>query len=93
MCRLRKCFVSFALVLLLSSVFLVPCSADPGSGYVMDLYIGRYTDDPLYTSTPVTINGAGNNHIISSVSSAANKIPLKIVSNFFDNLHNNSLTI
>lgn len=47
MCQLRKCFVSFALALLLSSVSLVPCFADTTAypNYIMEITAGFAFDD------------------------------------------------
>lgn len=50
----------------------------------MDLYINTIDGDPLYQSLPVHVNGNGENHIITSRSTSVSRVPLKVVSNFYE---------
>lgn len=50
----------------------------------MDLYINTIDADPLYQSLPVHVNGNGENHIITSRGTAVSRVPLKVISNYYE---------
>lgn len=85
MCRLKRCFASCALVLLLSSVFLVPCFANTAvSDYELALYWSPATFPSHEASSPVYVTSSGETSIISFTSTNGfSGMPLYCSSNYY----------
>ena len=85
MCKLKKCFASFVLALLLSSVFLVPCFANTAvSDYELALYWSPATFPSHEASSPVYVTSSGETSIISFTSTSGFRgMPLYCSSNYY----------
>lgn len=85
MCQLKRCFASCALVLLLSSVFLVSCFANTAvSDYELALYWSPATFPSHEASSPVYVTSSGETSIISFTSTNGfSGMPLYCSSNYY----------
>ena len=84
-CKLKRCFASFALVLLLSSVFLVPCSAEVYPYEEMALTIGYAgRDTSVSTFYHVGVPYYGRMRLHTNSSTTITKQPLQFVSSYYE---------